>query len=198
MNPIIFRSVSVCGCGPAEYLPAQYSPAVSRQAVPPSMAGVEVGLLEARAAHKAEEAGLTRPGGPEYWDSLKRGRAGRAVQGLGQVEEYGPGGVVFSLVLVLAETLAWLLVWPGLPGPASEAVLLFLCLPSLVTGAAVLAWRCCGPAPAPPRLLCLALLSFPGPALLLLYSLYGLVRGRVAVPGRTLALAQLCHTITSR
>ena len=85
---------------------------------------------------------------------------------------------LFSFLLVICETLAWIKVYSGLGSSQHETILYLLCLPTLLTSLTWLGLSCrqtlsCSSSAS---ILALLVLSLPSPVLLLLCHLYNTLR----------------------
>ena len=111
---------------------------------------------------------------------------------------------LFSLLLVICETLAWVKVYGGLASSEHETILYLLCLPSLFTSLTWLAISCrytlsCSSSAS---MLVLLVLSVPSPVLLLLHHLYNTLKAaggsQKCRPLTSLTtVIQLCRALTS-
>ena len=111
---------------------------------------------------------------------------------------------MFSLLLVICETLAWVKVYGGLASSEHETILYLLCLPTLFTSLTWLAISCrytlsCSSSAS---MLVLLVLSVPSPVLLLLHHLYNTLKAaggsQKCRPLTSLTtVIQLCRALTS-
>ena len=111
---------------------------------------------------------------------------------------------LFSLLLVICETLAWVKVYGGLASSEHETILYLLGLPTLLTSLAWLAASCryTLPCSSSASVLVLLLLSVPSPVLFLLHHLYNTLKAaggsqqcRPLAP--LITVIQLCRALAS-